>query len=52
MSKKSIVTILAGVVVVLPFVGLPASVSTVIFVCAGLGIIYIARVGGKKKITS
>ena len=48
MSKKSLVTVLAIIVVVLPFVGLPMSVSTIVFVIAGLGIIYIARSGGRK----
>lgn len=48
MSKKTIVTILGSIVVVLPFLGLPESVSTPIFVLAGVGIIYIARVGKRK----
>jgi hypothetical protein len=48
MSKKTIVTILGSVVIVLPFIGLPNSISTPIFVVAGVGIIYIARVGKRK----
>lgn len=48
MSKKTLVTILGAVVVVLPFLGLPNSISTPLFVLSGLGIIYIARVGKRK----
>jgi hypothetical protein len=48
MSKKSLVTVLGGVVVVLPFIGLPNSISTPIFVLCGVGIICIARIGKKK----
>jgi hypothetical protein len=48
MSKKTLVTILGCVVVVLPFLGLPGSISTPIFVLCGVGIVYVARVGKKK----
>lgn len=48
MSKKTIVTILGTVVVILPFLGLPNSVTTPMFVVCGVGIIYIARIGKKK----
>lgn len=48
MSKKTLVTILGVVVVLVPFLGLPNSISTPIFVIAGLGIVYIARVGKRK----
>jgi VIT1/CCC1 family predicted Fe2+/Mn2+ transporter len=49
MSKKTLVTILGSLVVVLPFVGLPNAISTPVFVLCGLGIVYIARAGKKKK---
>jgi hypothetical protein len=49
MSKKTIVTVLGAVVVVLPFLGLPNSISTPIFILCGIGIIYIARVGKRKN---
>jgi hypothetical protein len=50
MSKKTLVTILGGTVIVLPFLGFPSSVTTPIYVLVGMGIIYIARAGGKKKV--
>ena len=49
MSKKTLITILGGIVIVLPFVGLPNSFSTPIFVLLGMGVIFIARSGAKKK---
>lgn len=50
MSKKTLITILGTIVVVLPFLGLPNSLSTPIYVFLGAGIIFIARTGAKKKI--
>lgn len=49
MSKKTIITILGAIVIVLPFLGFPNSLSTPIFVLTGLGIIFIARTASKKK---
>ena len=50
MSKKTLVTILGVSVVLLPFLGLPASFTVPLFVLIGLGIVYIARSGVKKKV--
>jgi VIT1/CCC1 family predicted Fe2+/Mn2+ transporter len=50
MSKRTIITILGSMVIILPFLGLPNSVSTPIFVLVGAGVIYIARTGTKKKV--
>jgi len=50
MSKKTIITILGALVIILPFLSLPYSLSTPIFVLIGIGIIFIARTAGKKKI--
>jgi VIT1/CCC1 family predicted Fe2+/Mn2+ transporter len=50
MSKRTFITILGALVIVLPFLGLPNSFSTPIFVILGAGIIYIARSGSKKKV--
>ena len=49
MNKKTIVTILGVVVLVLPFLGFPNSVSTPIFFLSGLGIIFIVRSVSRKK---
>jgi VIT1/CCC1 family predicted Fe2+/Mn2+ transporter len=49
MSKKTLVTILGAIIIVLPFLGLPNSISTPIFVLVGAGIIFIARTGTRKK---
>lgn len=49
MTKKTIITILAVIVMVVPFVGFPNSVTTPIFFLCGLGIIFVARSGVKKK---
>ena len=49
MSKKTIITVLGSLVIVLPFLGLPNSISTPIFVLLGAGVIFIARTGTKKK---
>lgn len=50
MSKKTLITVFGAIVIVLPFFGFPNSLSTPVFVIVGAGIIYIARVGTKKKI--
>lgn len=50
MSKKTLITILGSLVIVIPFLGLPHSLSTPIFVVVGGGIIFIARSATKKKI--
>jgi uncharacterized membrane protein YbaN (DUF454 family) len=52
MSKKTVITILGAIVIVLPFLGFPSSLSTPIFVLVGLGIIFIARSSTKKKTVS
>jgi len=49
MSKKTVITILGAIVIVLPFLGFPSSLSTPIFVLVGLGIIFIARSATKKR---
>ncbi len=49
MSKKTIITILGALVIILPFLSLPYSLSTPIFVLIGIGIIFIARTASKKK---
>lgn len=50
MSKRTFITILGSMVIILPFLGLPNSLSTPIFVIVGAGIIFIARSSTKKKI--
>jgi VIT1/CCC1 family predicted Fe2+/Mn2+ transporter len=52
MSKRTIITILGALVIVLPFLGLPNSLSTPILVFLGLGVIYIARSSTKKKVVT
>lgn len=49
MSKKTIITILGSIIIVLPFLGLPSSISTPIFVFLGAGVIFIARTGTRKR---
>lgn len=49
MSKKTLITIFGAVIIFLPFLGLPNSLSTPVFVLLGVGIIFIARTGTKKK---
>jgi VIT1/CCC1 family predicted Fe2+/Mn2+ transporter len=50
MSKKTLITIFGGIIIILPFLGLPNSISTPIFVLVGVGVIFIARTGTKKKV--
>ena len=50
MSKKTLITILGIVVIILPFLGLPNSLSTPMYVIFGAGVIFIARTGSKKKV--
>ena len=50
MSKKTIITVLGLIVIVLPFLGMPDSITTPVFVILGVGVIFVARVGSKKKI--
>jgi VIT1/CCC1 family predicted Fe2+/Mn2+ transporter len=50
MSKKTLITIFGAIIILLPFLGLPNSISTPIFVLVGVGIIFIARTGTRKKI--
>lgn len=50
MSKRTLITIFGGVVILLPFLGLPNSISTPIYVLMGAGVIFIARSGSKKKV--
>lgn len=50
MSKRTLITIFGGVVILLPFLGLPNSISTPVYVLMGAGVIFIARSGSKKKV--
>ncbi len=51
MTKKTMITVLGGIVMVLPFIGFPNSVATPIFFLCGLGVIFIVRSVSKKKAT-
>jgi len=51
MSKKTLVTVLSILVILLPFVGLPNSLSTPLYVLLGIGIMFIARSGRRKQPT-
>lgn len=50
MSKRTIITVFGSLVIILPFLGIPNSISTPIFVILGAGIIYIARTGTRKRV--
>jgi VIT1/CCC1 family predicted Fe2+/Mn2+ transporter len=52
MSKRTLITILGSLVIVLPFFGVPGSFSAPIFVLLGAGVIFIARTGKKKVVTT
>lgn len=49
MSKKTLITIFGSLVIIVPFLGLPNSFSTPLFVLLGIGVIFIARTGSKKR---
>ncbi len=51
MTKKTMITVLGVIVMVLPFLGFPNSVSTPILFLCGLGIIFIVRTIPKKRIS-
>jgi VIT1/CCC1 family predicted Fe2+/Mn2+ transporter len=52
MSKRTLITILGSLIIILPFLGVPGSFSAPIFVLLGAGIIFIARTGKKKVATT
>jgi predicted membrane channel-forming protein YqfA (hemolysin III family) len=52
MSKRDLISLFGTMVILLPFLGLPNSISTPIFVILGLLIIFIARSATKKKVSN